>query len=52
MQRKNLCAPEKKNLHTKITMFPCLQQTSSQSHHAYPPPTKEALQNYSTTMQL
>jgi hypothetical protein len=43
---------KKKKTHTKRMMFPCLQQTSSQSHRAYPPPTKEALQNYSTTIQM
>ncbi len=36
----------------KEPCFPCLQQISSQSHHAYPPPTRETLQNCSTTMQM
>jgi hypothetical protein len=53
MQRENLCAQrKKKNLCTKKPCFPYLQQTSSQSHHAYPPPTKETFQNCSTTMQM
>jgi hypothetical protein len=55
--KRKITCKEKAYVHTKrertyAQREPCLQQTSSQSNHAYPPPTRKTFQNCSITMQM